>query len=481
MFTKEDFVIEFYNEFHLLVTNQKIKYFDELQIYYNQLFKKLLSKHKLKKLFPIIPKKSELYSIYMNLVVVKRLPDNYIMEAVFTSKIVRSNSGVLPISIALDGRKGSCDDDCSMCPDECIKEGATEDIARSYLSTEGTFIRGKIQDFSIVEQTWRRLAELEIMGHVPDKFEFILLGGTFDCFPREYRFQVAIDIFYACNMYQLLSTRCNGTNSSLLDEWYKTNPFATNRPLSVKLTESLYHIRPRPIIETKEFSEKQILSLLTFEQEMNTKSSFCRVIGMVLETRPDRINRYSMTDLRKFGCTRVQIGIQSDNDYVLAYNNRGHKTIRSIQANKDLRDAGFKIDGHIMPDLPGTTIEIDYGTVRNVFQGDHLQLDYCKIYPCLDLPFTKIRGWKKTGKWKPIAENQFHEFLIFLAYTMSIVPPWTRVNRVQRDFPEASVLNNGLGYVSQTIKTSMFAKRYILMKEFIQRMELDEKNVARIR
>ena len=103
MFTKEDFVIEFYNEFHLLVTNQKIKYFDELQIYYNQLFKKLLSKHKLKKLFPIIPKKSELYSIYMNLVVVKRLPDNYIMEAVFTSKIVRSNSGVLPISIALDG------------------------------------------------------------------------------------------------------------------------------------------------------------------------------------------------------------------------------------------------------------------------------------------------------------------------------------------------------------------------------------------
>jgi elongator complex protein 3 len=93
--------------------------------------------------------------------------------------------------------------------------------------------------------------------------------------------------------------------------------------------------------------------------------------------------------------------------------------------------------------------------VQNIFQGVDCQLDYCKIYPCLDLPYTKIREWKHSGKWKPIAENRFPEFLDFLAYTMSIIPPWTRANRVQRDFPEATEKNNQLGFVSETIQSNL--------------------------
>jgi histone acetyltransferase (RNA polymerase elongator complex component) len=62
-----------------------------------------------------------------------------------------------------------------------------------------------------------------------------------------------------------------------------------------------------------------------------------------------------------------------------------------------------------MPDLPGTTLEIDYAMVQHIFQGDDCQLDYCKIYPCLDLPYTKIRDWKHSGKWKPIAERNIRE------------------------------------------------------------------------
>jgi elongator complex protein 3 len=108
-----------------------------------------------------------------------------------------------------------------------------------------------------------------------------------------------------------------------------------------------------------------------------------------------------------------------------------------------------------MPDLPGTTLDIDYNMVRHVFLGDDLQVDYCKIYPCLDLPYTLTRTWKEDGKWKPIAEHNFPEFLDFLTYTVSIVPPWTRINRVQRDFPEASVKNHQLGYVSDTIASNL--------------------------
>jgi len=245
----------------------------------------------------------------------------------------------------------------------------------------------------------------------------------------------------------------NGIHSNLLQDWLAANPFAKASPLSGTLLNFLHSVYPRPLIQGK--NQKKIDEMLRHQQFVNTKLEGCRVIGIVLETRPDRINRYSLIELRKLGCTRIQMGVQTDCDEVLAYINRGHTVATTIRANTFIRDNGFKIDGHIMPDLPGTTLKKDYDMVRHVFQGDDLQLDYCKIYPCLDLPFTEIRKWKHSGKWKSIAENQFPEFLDFLAYTMSIVPPWTRVNRVQRDFPEATVKNHHLGYVSETIRSNL--------------------------
>ena len=454
-FTKQDYVTELYHIFHESLIKEEVKDFCEIQSIYQKVSTQLMSKHKNKKLFHSTPRKSEYYAIYEELVKQKLLPNNYIFETILTSKLVRGSSGVLPISIALDGRVGSCDDDCSMCPNECKANGAEQDIARSYLSSEGTFIRGKIQDFSVVEQTWRRLAELEVMGHPPDKLEFILLGGTFDCYPKEYRIQTSFDLFYACNTYRSVSIKFQGEHRQVLQEWFLTNPFAGNLPLSKKLTDILYSVRPRSIIDFGSKTLKQVEQLLVSEQLANTKCRSCRAIGIVFETRPDRINRYSLTELRKLGCTRIQIGIQTDNDTVLAYNNRGHTVASSIKANREIRDNGFKIDGHVMPDLPGTTLDIDYAMVRNIFSGSTLQVDYCKLYPCLDLPFTKIRDMKKSGQWQPIAETRYPEFLDFLAYTMSIVPPWTRINRVQRDFPEASESNKQLGYVSDTIRTNL--------------------------
>lgn len=52
--------------------------------------------------------------------------------------------------------------------------------------------------------------------------------------------------------------------------------------------------------------------------------------------------------------------------------------------------------------------------VQRVFHGDELQLDYCKLYPCLDLPYTVTREWKEQGIWKPMAEHDFPTFLNIL-------------------------------------------------------------------
>ena len=93
--------------------------------------------------------------------------------------------------------------------------------------------------------------------------------------------------------------------------------------------------------------------------------------------------------------------------------------------------------------------------IDDIFLGEDLQVDYCKLYPCLDLPYTVTREWKQSGKWKPIAENDFVGFLELLTYALSVVPPWVRINRVQRDFPEAQEKNNFLGFVSDNIRTNL--------------------------
>jgi ELP3 family radical SAM enzyme/protein acetyltransferase len=454
---EDEFVVALYNNFISKISTKIINDYSELNPIFSSLICKVMGDYKRanKKAMPFSksPSKSDIATIYERLVLAKTLPSNYIFETILTTNVVRSSSGVLPISVALDGRVFSCGDNCSYCPNECVKDGAPQDMARSYLSSEGTFIRGLISDFNISWQVIRRLAELEVMGHLPDKCEFIALGGTFDCFPKEYQRLFSLSIFYACNMYNYISLRFDGSHKHLLQDWVAGKPFLSNEPLSAELLDGLHSIRSFPSIEGK--SETEIYELIRQEQEINTGSKCARIIGLVLETRPDRISRYSLIEMRKLGSTRIQLGIQHTDNYVLDYNNRGHGVEASIKANRFIRDGGFKIDGHIMPDLPGTTLELDYEMVDSVFGGDQLQLDYCKIYPCLDLPYTEIRKWKEEGSWKAIAEHNFPGFLDLMCYTLSIVPPWTRINRVQRDFPESSVKNNGLGYISDTIKTNL--------------------------
>lgn len=465
---EDEFVVILYNKFISKISTKIIKDYSELNPILSSLMCKIMGEYKRvnKKAMPFskTPSKSDIAVIYERLVTSKTLPSNFIFESILTTNLVRSSSGVLPISVALDGREFSCAYNCSYCSNECVENGAPQDMARSYLSSEGTFIRGLISDFNIVSQVIRRLAELEVMGHLPDKCEFIALGGTFDCFPKEYQRLFSLSIFYACNMYNYISLRFDGSHKHLLQDWLASKPFLNNAPLGAELLSTLDNIRSIPSIEGK--SEDEVYEMIRREQYINTKSKCARIIGLVLETRPDRISRFSLIEMRKIGSTRIQLGIQHTDNYVLDYNNRGHRVEASIKANKFIRDGGFKIDGHIMPDLPGTTLELDYEMVETVFGGDSLQLDYCKIYPCLDLPYTDIRKWKEEGSWQAIAEHNFPEFLSLMCYTVSIVPPWTRINRVQRDFPESSVKNNGLGYISDNIKTNL---QQIVSDELLKR------------
>jgi ELP3 family radical SAM enzyme/protein acetyltransferase len=353
-------------------------------------------------------------------------------------KLTRSWSGVLPISLALEGNTFSCKHNCSFCPSECVENGAEKTIARSYLSNEGTFLRGNLQNFSAFQQTIRRLIELESMGHYPDKLEIIILGGTWDCYSVKYRKEFIHDIYYACNIYTNYSKYFNQEYYSRTQEYVDTKPFYNKLPLPEFFFQGI-----------------RLKQSLQVEKDINSMAAGVRIIGIVIETRPDYITLPTILEKRRLGCTRIQLGIQHTDDEILNNNNRGHDFKRSVKAIKYLKNNCFKVDGHIMPDLPFTTIEKDYEMVDKIFKTQDCQLDYVKIYPCLELPYTQARKWKEEGIWKPYAETNYEDFVDLLAYTISIVPPWTRINRVQRDFPKATEKNEGLGYSSTQIETNL--------------------------
>ncbi|KNC82211.1 hypothetical protein SARC_05509, partial [Sphaeroforma arctica JP610] len=388
----------------------------------------------------LILAQAEINKIYQELVRIGRVKSSFIIDSVTKNKSVRSRSGVLPISVATDGNNFSCAFDCHFCPDETVKNGAPRDMSRSYLSSEGTFIRGAIENFDGAGQIFRRLLELEMMGHPPDKCEMIILGGTWDSYDEKYRDYFINQIFYACNEFHRVSIRLNGDLSHFTREWVGLNPMQAGLRFD-SLGKIAANLRP-------------MLSL-SEEKRINETSECARIIGIVLETRPDCINKRSLNRKRTLGCTRLQLGIQHTDDDILELNNRGHGVQKSRDALKFARDAAFKVDGHLMPDLPGTTPEKDYEMLSEVFGGEELQLDYCKLYPCLDLPYTVTRKWKEDGSWKPMAEHQYQEFLDILRHGMAICPPWTRINRVHRDFPEATVKNDYLGFVSENIKSNL--------------------------
>ena len=360
-----------------------------------------------------IPNKAILSTCYQELKKSKKIKTSLNLEKFLIHKKVRSQSGVVVITVVMKPDKFSCPFNCHMCPDERIENGATVNMPRSYLSTEPAEMRAMEVDFDTVQQFRSRMMTLEKNGHKPDKAEIIVLGGTFSTYPRSYQEEFVRDIYYAANSY----FKCN--------------------TLREKLS-------------------------LKEEQELNENAD-CHIVGLTLETRPDQINKNEIKRLRYYGCTRVQLGIQHTNNKILDIINRQHYVEHSIKAIRLLKENGFKVDIHIMPDLPGSSPELDKLMMNDIFKTGNFQPDYLKIYPCLDVKFTEIRKWKEDGRWKPYAEkNKGEDFINVVVYAKRLLPRWMRINRVQRDFPVSSVKNDGVGYISNTIPTNF---RQLVLKK----------------
>jgi len=266
------------------------------------------------------------------------------------------------------------------CPGKCIFCPTDVRMPKSYLHDEPGAMRAERHAFDPYDQTAARIDALERIGHPADKLELLILGGTWSSYRRDYQ------------------------------EWFvKRCLEAMNGVESASLQEA---------------------------QEVNAAGQR-RNVGLVVETRPDHIDKDELRWLRQLGVTKVQIGIQSMDDRILDLNQRGHSVEQTRQAFDLLRLAGFKIHGHWMPNLLGATPQSDLIDFQRLWDDVSIRPDELKIYPCMLVENAELHDYWLRGEYRPYEEE---ELVQLLAECKTAIPTYTRVSRVIRDIPTTNVV-----------------------------------------
>jgi len=266
------------------------------------------------------------------------------------------------------------------CPGDCLFCPTFVRLPKSYLPDEPGAMRALQNDFDPWRQVTSRLRSFRATGHTASKVELLILGGTWSAYPKSYR--------------EWFVQRCldamNGSDSETLAE----------------------------------------------AQRRNEDAAF-RNVGLVIETRPDTITRREIMHLRKLGVTKVQMGVQSMDDRILALNKRGHTVEETRRAFRMLRAAGFKLVGHWMANLHGATPESDYEDFQRLFDDPAIRPDELKIYPTSLLKEAELYEYYQKGLYKPYDEATLIDLI---ARCKLHVPRYTRINRIFRDIPSPNIV-----------------------------------------
>jgi len=94
------------------------------------------------------------------------------------------------------------------------------------------------------------------------------------------------------------------------------------------------------------------------------EQSQTKCVGITIETRPDYCLDQHLSSMLRYGCTRLEIGVQSLYEDVARDTNRGHTVKAVCETFKLAKDAGYKVVSHMMPDLPNVGMERDLDQFR---------------------------------------------------------------------------------------------------------------------
>ncbi len=287
-------------------------------------------------------------------------------------KPVRTISGVAVISVMT--APTPCPGKCIYCP------GGVDSISpspKAYTGQEPAARRAAQLNYDPFLQVVHRIKQLEKMGHNVEKIEIIVMGGTFISLPKSYR-----DYFI------------RGIYEGILG---------------------------------KKYPNKSLPEL----QEMLEVSKY-RLVGLTIETRPDFCFETHVNEMLRYGATRIEIGVQSLRDEILKFVKRGHTSEEIRKAFRIAKDSAFKIVAHIMPNLPKTDPDEDLEMMLELIENPDYRPDMLKIYPTAVIEGTELYEMWKKGDYIPYPDT---DLIKVISEFKRRVPPWIRIQRVQRDIP----------------------------------------------
>ncbi len=285
-------------------------------------------------------------------------------------KIVRTISGVTIVAVMTKPWPCPQKNPCAYCPG-----GPPYGVPQSYTGHEPATMRGLQSDFDPYQQVRNRIEQLKAIGHLVDKVELVIMGGTFPGMPSDYQ-----------------------------EHFVK------------ECLDAIAEKKTRSLKKAKKLAE----------------TSKIRNVGITVETRPDWAREKHVDQMLSMGTTRVELGVQNVYNDIYELVERGHRVEDVAQATRILKDAGLKVAYHLMPGLPGSSFERDLEGFNKIFTDSQFKPDMIKIYPCLVLKGTKTYDWWRRGEYQPYTTEEAAQLILEVKKT---VPPWIRIMRIQRDIP----------------------------------------------
>ena len=337
-------------------------------------------------------KNSDLLEVYKRLLKDEKIEAAPDFINILRKRQIRTLSGVAPIAVLT--RYQECPGKCLFCPTE-------KAMPKSYLSNEPAVMRAIKTDFDPFLQVRARIVALTNNGHEANKIELIVMGGSWTAHPLDYQ------------------------------EWFLKRCFeAANSGLGEEVTSAT----------------------LADAQALNESAEF-RIVGLTLETRPDLIDEKEIVRMRVFGCTRVEMGVQHLSDEILKMNKRGHGVAETIRATRLLKEAGFKVTYHLMPNLYGSDPDKDLAMFEELFSNSDFQPDQLKIYPTVVTKGSELYDLWKDGQYQPYDDATLKDLLLKIKL---ILPRYTRVIRLIRDIPAESIeAGNKMSNLREILQTEL--------------------------
>ncbi|MGL5123519.1 MAG: elongator complex protein 3 [Fusobacteriaceae bacterium] len=122
------------------------------------------------------------------------------------------------------------------------------------------------------------------------------------------------------------------------------------------------------------------------------------IAGIRLSTRPDCIDNKILEQLKNFGVTVIELGVQSLNQKVLDLTERNYPIETVEKAVELIKKYNIAVGIQLMLGLPGATEKLDIETAKKTIK---LKPTMVRIYPTLVLAGTKMEKMYNEGIYKP--------------------------------------------------------------------------------